>query len=104
MAQRCSIHACRARRSRRLDGFSYRGDGTGKDKEPLAGELGAYNYIDSTAADPAEAQGNGGGMVNVAAVTSGEAIAVVAGLGRNGKLLIVGLAMERVQTPNLTSG
>jgi D-arabinose 1-dehydrogenase-like Zn-dependent alcohol dehydrogenase len=75
----------------------------GKDKEPLARQLGAHDYIDSTAGDPAEAlKAMGGAKVILATVTSGAAMsAVVPGLGRNGKLLIVGVAMEPVQVPTV---
>ncbi|MEJ7932492.1 alcohol dehydrogenase [Ramlibacter sp. AN1015] len=75
----------------------------GKDKEPLARQLGAHDYIDSTAGDPAEAlKAMGGARVILATVTSGDAMsAVIPGLGRNGKLLIVGVAMEPVQVPTV---
>lgn len=75
----------------------------GKDKEPLARQLGAHEYIDSTAGDPAQAlQQMGGARVILATVTSGDAMSsVVGGLGRNGKLLIVGVAMEPVQVPTV---
>lgn len=73
----------------------------GKDKEALARQLGAHEYIDSTAGDPADAlKAMGGARVILATVTSGAAMsAVIPGLGRNGKLLVVGVAMEPVQVP-----
>jgi D-arabinose 1-dehydrogenase-like Zn-dependent alcohol dehydrogenase len=73
----------------------------GQDKEPLARELGAHEYIDSTAGDPAAAlKALGGARVILATVTSGDAMsAVIPGLGRNGKLVIVGVSMDPVQVP-----
>jgi D-arabinose 1-dehydrogenase-like Zn-dependent alcohol dehydrogenase len=70
----------------------------GKDKEPLARKLGALQYIDSQAQDPAaELQKLGGARVILATVTNGPAMsAVQSGLGINGTLLIIG-APESVQ-------
>jgi len=64
----------------------------GKDKEPLAKQLGASAYIDSSAQDPAAAlQQLGGARVILATVTNGEAMSTVqGGLGINGTLLIIG--------------
>ena len=75
----------------------------GRHKEPLARQLGAHEYIDSAAGDPAAAlKALGGAKVILATVTSGEAMsAVVPGLGRNGKLIIVGVSMDPVQVPTV---
>ena len=64
----------------------------GTDKEALARELGASDYIDSTAGDPAAAlRALGGAKAIVATATSAEAMAEVAeGLGPNGTLMIIG--------------
>lgn len=64
----------------------------GKEKEPLARQLGASAYVDSQAQDPAAALlAMGGAQVILATVTSGEAMsAVQGGLGVNGTLLILG--------------
>jgi D-arabinose 1-dehydrogenase-like Zn-dependent alcohol dehydrogenase len=64
----------------------------GKDKEPLAHELGASVYIDSQTQDPAaELQRLGGAKVILATVTSGDAMsALVGGLGADGTLLVIG--------------
>jgi len=64
----------------------------GKDKEALARELGAHEYIDSTAGDPAAAlREMGGARVIVATVTNAEAMAqLVSGLAINGTFLVVG--------------
>jgi D-arabinose 1-dehydrogenase-like Zn-dependent alcohol dehydrogenase len=65
----------------------------GQDKGPLAKQLGAHVYIDSTKQDPAaELQKLGGAVVILSTVTSAEALeGVLAGLGSNGKLIIVGV-------------
>jgi alcohol dehydrogenase len=64
----------------------------GKDKEPLAKQLGAWQYIDSQASDPAaELKRLGGAKAILATVTSAEAVqAVLGGLGVNGNLMIIG--------------
>ena len=64
----------------------------GRDKEELARSLGAHDYIDSTAGDPAAAlQALGGAKAIIATVTSGEAMqAIVGGLGANGVMMIIG--------------
>ena len=71
----------------------------GKDKEPLARKLGAWQYIDSQAQDAAaELVKLGGAKVILATVTSGKAMsAVLGGLGVNGKLIIVGAADEPLE-------
>jgi D-arabinose 1-dehydrogenase-like Zn-dependent alcohol dehydrogenase len=71
----------------------------GRDKEPLARKLGAWDYIDSEARDPAaELVKLGGARVIVATVTSGKAMsAVIGGLGVNGKLIVLGAAAEPLQ-------
>ncbi|HET7439445.1 MAG TPA: alcohol dehydrogenase [Nitrospira sp.] len=63
----------------------------GKDKERLARELGADEYIDTEATDPAqELLRMGGARVVLATAPSGSAIAsIIAGIGINGQLLIV---------------
>jgi D-arabinose 1-dehydrogenase-like Zn-dependent alcohol dehydrogenase len=68
----------------------------GADKAPLARELGAHHYIDSTVADPgAVLQRMGGAKVVLATATSAKAMeAVLPGLGYDGQLLIVGAASE----------
>jgi D-arabinose 1-dehydrogenase-like Zn-dependent alcohol dehydrogenase len=75
-------------------GFQTVGIARGKDKEPLARQLGASVYIDSQAQDPAsELLKLGGAKVILATATSGEAMsAVQGGLAVNGTLLIVGAA------------
>jgi len=79
-------------------GFLTVGIARGKDKEPLARQLGASAYIDSQAEDPAQAlQKLGGAKVILATVTSGEAMsAIQGGLAVNGTLMVIGAA-ESIQ-------
>ena len=65
----------------------------GQDKAPLAKQLGAHIYIDSTTQDPAaELQKMGGAAVILSTLTSADALApAVNGLGPNGKLIVVGV-------------
>ena len=64
----------------------------GRDKEGLARELGASDYIDSAAEDPAKALGAmGGAKAILATVTNADAMqAIVGGLGPNGVLMVIG--------------
>jgi len=75
-------------------GFYVVGIARGKDKEPLACELGASAYLDSQSQDPAaELLRLGGARVILATVTSGDAMsAVQGGLAVNGTLLLIGAA------------
>ncbi|MGA9671764.1 MAG: alcohol dehydrogenase [Terracidiphilus sp.] len=65
----------------------------GADKAPLAKQLGAHIYIDSTTQDfPAELQKLGGASVILSTLTNAESLtAAVGGLGPNGKLVILGV-------------
>ncbi len=65
----------------------------GQDKAPLARQLGAHVYIDSTTQDPAaELQKLGGATVILSTLTSADALAAaVNGLGPAGKLIINGV-------------
>jgi len=82
-------------------GFHTVGIARGKDKEPLARQLGAAIYIDSQAQDPAaELQKLGGAKVILATATSGEAMsAVQGGLAVGGTLLVVGAAASMQVSP-----
>jgi D-arabinose 1-dehydrogenase-like Zn-dependent alcohol dehydrogenase len=75
----------------------------GADKEALARKLGAQHYIDSQAEDAAAALTKmGGARVILATVISGPAMsAVLAGLGVDGRLVIVGAPAEPLQVPAL---
>jgi D-arabinose 1-dehydrogenase-like Zn-dependent alcohol dehydrogenase len=63
-----------------------------RDKEELARSLGASDYIDSAAEDPAKALlAMGGAKAILATVTNGEAMqAIAGGLGPNGVLMVIG--------------
>ena len=65
----------------------------GQDKAPLAKELGAHHYIDSTTQDfAAELQRLGGASVILSTLTDAPSLTqAIGGLGPNGKLLIVGV-------------
>jgi D-arabinose 1-dehydrogenase-like Zn-dependent alcohol dehydrogenase len=82
-------------------GFHTVGIARGKDKDPLARELGASVYIDSQAQDPAaELQKLGGANVILATATSGDAMsAVQGGLAVNGTLIVVGAANSMNVSP-----
>src|SRR3954465_2518452 len=82
-------------------GFHTVGIARGKDKEPLARQLGAAAYIDSQAQDPAaELQKLGGARAILATATSGEAMsAVQGGLAINGTLIVIGAANSMTVSP-----
>jgi D-arabinose 1-dehydrogenase-like Zn-dependent alcohol dehydrogenase len=75
----------------------------GRDKEPLARQLGAWHYIDSQAQDAAaELLKLGGAAVILATVTNGKAMnAVLGGLGVHGKLIVLGAAEEPLEVSAL---
>ncbi len=75
----------------------------GQDKAALARELGAHEYIDSTAGNPGAALKRlGGAKTILATATSGKAISdVVGGLAVRGNLVIVGVSGEPVQVSTL---
>jgi D-arabinose 1-dehydrogenase-like Zn-dependent alcohol dehydrogenase len=78
----------------------------GKDKEPLARQLGAFHYIDSQASDPAaELKKLGGAKVILATVTNGDAMAaVVGGLAVDGILMTIGAANSMTISPAMMIG
>ncbi len=79
-------------------GFRAVAIGRGKDKEALARKLGATHYIDGAATDPAvELQKFGGARVILATAPDSKSIsAVVNGLSKNGKLVVVGASSESI--------
>jgi D-arabinose 1-dehydrogenase-like Zn-dependent alcohol dehydrogenase len=87
-------------------GFKVVGIARGKDKEPLARQLGASIYVDSQSQDPAaELLKLGGASVVIATVTAGAAMsAVVGGLAVNGTLLVIGAADSLQLTPVVLIG
>jgi alcohol dehydrogenase len=76
--------------------------GRGKDKEPLARQLGAAHYVDTSTQDPAaELQKLGGAKTILATVTAADAMkAVIGGLAPTGTLMIVG-AVPSLEVPAL---
>jgi D-arabinose 1-dehydrogenase-like Zn-dependent alcohol dehydrogenase len=78
----------------------------GKDKESLARELGAHDYIDSQTQDPAvELRNLGGAKVILATVTNSDAMAaVVGGLATDGALMVIGAAPSLTVSPGQMIG
>lgn len=70
----------------------------GADKKPLALDLGATDYIDATATDPAQAlMAMGGARVILATAPNGKAIeSVLGGLAKNGQLSLVAAFAEPI--------
>jgi D-arabinose 1-dehydrogenase-like Zn-dependent alcohol dehydrogenase len=68
----------------------------GTDKQELAKKLGARHYVDTAAGSPAEAlQKLGGARLALATAPDAKSIsALVGGLAPDGKLLVVGAALE----------
>jgi D-arabinose 1-dehydrogenase-like Zn-dependent alcohol dehydrogenase len=75
----------------------------GADKGPLAKKLGAHIYIDSTAQNAAdELTKLGGAKVILATVTDAKSMsAVIAGLGIDGKLVVLGASGEPIEVSPL---
>jgi D-arabinose 1-dehydrogenase-like Zn-dependent alcohol dehydrogenase len=75
----------------------------GADKGPLASKLGADIYIDSTAQNAAEELSKlGGAKIILATVTDAKSMsAAIAGLGIDGKLLVVGASGEPIEVSPL---
>jgi len=73
----------------------------GRDKESLARKLGAHDYIDSAADDPAQAlQAMGGAKAIIATVTNADAMqAIVGGLGIGGTMMLIGATGPIVINP-----
>ena len=73
----------------------------GRDKEELARQLGAQEYIDSEADDPArELARLGGARIVLATVTNARAMtAVLGGLSVDGKLVVLGAPHEPLEVP-----
>jgi D-arabinose 1-dehydrogenase-like Zn-dependent alcohol dehydrogenase len=82
-------------------GFRTAAIARGKDKEPLARQLGAAYYIDSQSSDPAtELTKLGGASVVLATVTHGPAMsATIGGLAPRGRLMVLGAAEALEASP-----
>jgi D-arabinose 1-dehydrogenase-like Zn-dependent alcohol dehydrogenase len=75
----------------------------GVEKEPLARQLGAQHYIDSTNQNvAAELTKLGGARVILATVTDAKSMSdAVGGLGVDGKLMVIGASMQPIEVPPL---
>jgi len=73
----------------------------GRDKEELARRLGAHEYVDSAAGDPAQALTKLGGanVILATAVNAAAMSAVIGGLAVDGKLIVLGAPHEPLQVP-----
>ena len=71
----------------------------GKDKEPLARQLGAHHYVDRQAGDVSEAlQKIGGAKIVLATATSADAMAAtIGGLSVDGRLIVLGADFKPMQ-------
>jgi alcohol dehydrogenase/propanol-preferring alcohol dehydrogenase len=71
----------------------------GKDKEALARQLGAHDYIDSQAGDVSESlQRLGGAKIVLATATSADAMAAtIGGLSLDGRLIVLGADFKPIQ-------
>jgi D-arabinose 1-dehydrogenase-like Zn-dependent alcohol dehydrogenase len=89
-------------------GYNVAAIGRGPETAPLAKQLGASQYIDSQATNPAEAlQRLGGATVILATAPSSKAMSgLIDGLGPNGKLMVIGASSDPIEvTPiQLISG
>jgi len=75
----------------------------GADKGPLARQLGAHHYIDSTSAEvSAELTRLGGARVILSTVTNSQAMsAALGGLGVDGKMIVVGASTDPIEVSPL---
>jgi len=80
-------------------GYKVAAIGRGADDAPLAKQLGASLYIDSTSTNAAEAlQKLGGAQVILATAPSSKAISgLIDGLGPNGELIVVGATFDPIE-------
>jgi D-arabinose 1-dehydrogenase-like Zn-dependent alcohol dehydrogenase len=80
-------------------GYKVAAVGRGSESAALAKKLGASVYIDNKVTNPAEElQKLGGAQVILATAPSSKAMSeVINGLGPNGKLMVVGAAMEPIE-------
>jgi D-arabinose 1-dehydrogenase-like Zn-dependent alcohol dehydrogenase len=80
-------------------GYKVAAIGRGPETAPLAKKLGASEYIDSKAANAAQAlQKLGGAQVILATAPSSKAMSeLFDGLGPNGKLIVIGVAFEPME-------
>jgi D-arabinose 1-dehydrogenase-like Zn-dependent alcohol dehydrogenase len=78
-------------------GFRVAAVARGAEKEPLAKELGAHHYIDSSVEDAAAAlQALGGASVILTTATSGKAMSSLIG-GLRGRMVVVGASPDPIE-------
>ena len=82
-------------------GFEVAAIARGEEKGPLARELGAHHYIDSTSSDVAEELKNlGGAQVVLSTVTASDAMtSALGGIKPRGQLVVVGASPEPMRVP-----
>ncbi len=82
-------------------GFEVVAIARGEEKGPLAKELGAHHYIDSTASDVGEELSKlGGAQVVLVTITAAEAMtSPLPGLKPRGQLVVVGASADPMQVP-----
>jgi D-arabinose 1-dehydrogenase-like Zn-dependent alcohol dehydrogenase len=82
-------------------GFEVVAIARGEEKGPLAKDLGAHHYIDSTTSDVAqELRALGGAQVVLATVTVADAMtAALGGIKPRGQLVVVGASPDPLQVP-----
>jgi len=80
----------------RKAGFRTVAIGRGADKQGLASKLGAHEYIDNSAGDPAQAlQKLGGAVVILATAPDSKSMAaLMGGLAPNGTMMIIGASLD----------
>ena len=84
-------------------GFETVAIGRGEDKKDFAAKLGAHHYIDTDAGDPADAlQKLGGAKTIVATAPDAKSMSpLVAGLGVNGTLMVIGAGPGNIEVSPL---
>jgi D-arabinose 1-dehydrogenase-like Zn-dependent alcohol dehydrogenase len=80
-------------------GFETVAIGRGEDKKDFATKLGAHHYIDTNAGDPAKALQKLGGAKTILATApdSKSMTPLVAGLGVDGTLMVVGVSADNIE-------
>lgn len=84
-------------------GFRTVAIGRGKDKDPLARQLGANEYVDASAGDPAaQLRQLGGAQVILCTAPDAKSMsALVGGVKAGGKLLVIGASPEPLEVSGL---
>ncbi|HVC92905.1 MAG TPA: alcohol dehydrogenase [Pirellulales bacterium] len=82
-------------------GFRVAAIARGTEKEPLARQLGAHHYIDTTAGDPATAlEALGGAKVIVATASDSKSMSdLIGGLAPRGRMIVAGTGSSPIEVP-----